>query len=147
MGSAVAGQLADGDSGAVRAPGVGAEYLIDHLLPRPQVRVADDDIGTDEIRALLEETRRHRDELSAIVTQLHQHLEAAQVERSELRRLLSQAQSLIAALVPPLSPAAQAPSIAEHLPSSMVAEARQAPNGHAPAVEQAPRRPWWQFWH
>ncbi len=88
--------------------------------------------GCEDAQAMLEETRRHRDDLSLVVAQLNQHLEAAQVERAELRRLLAGAQNQLSTLL-------ALPSSAGHLPTG----AEQRPKSHA---QQVPSRHWWQFW-
>ncbi len=86
----------------------------------------------EKAQALLEETCRHRDDLSLVVAQLNQHLEAAQVERAELRRLLAGAQNQLSTLL-------ALPSSAGHLPTG----AEQRPK---PSAQQALGKRWWQFW-
>ena len=86
----------------------------------------------EKTQAVLEETRRHRDDLSLVVAQLNQHLEAAQVERAELRRLLAGAQNQLSTLL-------ALPSSAGHLPTG----AEQRPKASA---QQVLSRRWWQFW-
>ncbi len=80
----------------------------------------------EHTRAMLDETRRHRDDLQGVIATLKAQLEATQealqqdaIERAELRRLLGNAQQQVGLLLPaPSNDAEHVQGTAEHTHSS-----------------------------